>query len=59
MSTRSVVKEELFTNGLFSAILDDVFDRRETDENLTPRELCGCVAVEIDQFIGALMTLSC
>lgn len=58
MSTSSVVEEELFTNGFYSAILDDVFDTRETDENLTPRKLCGCVAVEIDQFTGALMTLS-
>jgi len=59
MSVRSVVEDELFTGSCCSAILDDVFDRRETDENLTPCELYGCVAVEMDQFIGALMTLTC
>lgn len=33
MSTRSVVEEELFTNGLYSAISDAAFARPETDEN--------------------------
>lgn len=42
MSTRSVVEEELFANGLYSAILDDVFDRCETDGNNSPQALWVC-----------------
>lgn len=58
MSTRSVAEEELFTNGLYSAISNDVFGRCETDENSSLHK-SGCVAVEIGLFTGTLMTLLC